>query len=452
MERYQRWIFPVLLLFALGAWLASPWSQIPIGADAETRRFGIDVHQGLDLQGGLQVLLEADTDEDIDPDKLQTAKQIIESRVNGLGVAEPLVQTQGDRRILVELPGVANVDDAVALVQQTALLEFVNLGRQSAPDGTIIATDINKQTPSAEEEGYLPGLSDQVFATILTGEAIENASVGSDQFTNDIFVAFQMNDEGAATFEDYTRNNIGSVLAIVLDGKTVSAPVIQSAIPGGTGTITGQFDLEEANNLAVALRYGSLPVPLKVVNSRSVGATLGQDAVDSSILAGLIGFAAVALFMIFYYRLPGGVAVLALTMYATLSFALFKLIPVTLTLPGIAGFILSLGVAVDGNILIFERMKEELRDGRRMVNALRLGFDRAWPSIRDSNVSTLITCAILFYFGNSFGASIVKGFAITLAIGVAVGLFSTLVATRTFLYNTLGRMESTDDKQGLLGL
>ncbi len=449
MERYQRWLIPVLILFGLSAWVASPWSQLNIGGI----NWAAEVRQGLDLQGGVQVLLEADTDDVVEVEKLQTAKEIIEQRVNGLGVTEPVVQTQGDTRILVELPGVANVDEAVALVQQTALLEFVEMsGVRGVEPGTPIRTTANGLDGDPTDPLYRPDIGDFVFNTVLTGDAIESAGVAQDQFTNEVSVTFQMNDEGAAIFEQYTRENIGQILAIVLDGRIVSAPTIQSVIPGGSGNITGQFDFEEANALALSLRYGSLPIPLKVVNSRSVGATLGQDAVDSSILAGLIGFVAVAIFMVAYYRLPGFLAVLALSMYASISFALFKLIGVTLTLPGIAGFILSLGVAVDGNILIFERMKEELRDGRRIVNALRLGFERAWPSIRDSNVSTIITCTILWYFGNSFGASIVKGFAITLAIGVVVGLFSTLVATRTFMYNVIGRMEGVEDKKGLLGL
>jgi len=240
-------------------------------------------------------------------------------------------------------------------------------------------------------------------------------------------------------------------MGIVLDGRVISSPVIRDAITSGSGVISGDFTSENANKLALQLRYGALPVPLSVVNSRTIGPTLGQDSVRLSMLAGAIGFSTVALFMVLYYRLPGLVAVLALAMYAAITFSLFKLIPVTLTLPGIAGFVLSVGVAVDANILIFERMKEELRDGRNINFALEEGFRRAWPSIRDSNISTIITCTILFWFGSSFGASIVKGFALTLAIGVGVSMFTAIVATRTFLHAFLGNLD-LEKRKGLLGV
>ncbi|MDP6417300.1 MAG: protein translocase subunit SecD, partial [Gammaproteobacteria bacterium] len=230
-----------------------------------------------------------------------------------------------------------------------------------------------------------------------------------------------------------------------------SSPVIRDAITTGTGTISGNFTSESANKLALQLRYGALPVPLTVVNSRTVGPTLGQDSVRLSLVAGAIGFATVAVFMLLYYRLPGFVAVLALVIYAVITFSLFKLIPVTLTLPGIAGFVLSVGVAVDANILIFERMKEELRAGHPIVSALDEGFRRAWPSIRDSNISTIITCGILFWFGNSFGASIVKGFALTLSIGVGVSLFTAILATRTLLHVFLDHIDFAQRK-GLFGV
>jgi preprotein translocase subunit SecD len=258
-------------------------------------------------------------------------------------------------------------------------------------------------------------------------------------------------DEGSGAFGEHTSNSVGSYLAIVLDGHVISSPVIRDAITSGSGTISGSFTSESANKLALQLRYGALPVPLAVVNSRTVGPTLGQDSVRLSMVAGAIGFATVAVFMLLYYRLPGLVAVLALVMYAAITFSLFKLIPVTLTLPGIAGFVLSVGVAVDANILIFERMKEELRAGRQIVSALDEGFRRAWPSIRDSNISTIITCAILFWFGNTFGASIVKGFALTLSIGVLVSLFTAILATRTLLHTFLDRIDFAQRK-GLFGV
>jgi preprotein translocase subunit SecD len=229
-------------------------------------------------------------------------------------------------------------------------------------------------------------------------------------------------------------------LAIVLDKQVISVPVIQDAITEGQGRITGSFTVEEANRLAVQLRYGSLPVPLKIVESKNVGPTLGQESLTRSSLAGAIGLIVVAFFMAAYYRLPGLVAVVALLLYALVTVALFKIIPITLTLPGVAGFILSIGVAVDANILIFERMREELRAGKVLRQAIDLGFSRAWPSIRDSNLSTLLTCAILYWFGNTFGASLVKGFAVTLALGVGVSLFTAINVTRTLLHGALDNL------------
>jgi preprotein translocase subunit SecD len=257
-------------------------------------------------------------------------------------------------------------------------------------------------------------------------------------------IAFKLKDNGATVFADYTTRNIGKYLAIVLDKKVISSPQIQSAITGGSGQIQGSFTQASANDLAVQLRYGSLPVPVKVVESQTVGATLGEESVRKSLLAGIIGLSVVVLFMLLYYRVPGFVADLALITYALLALAVFKLIPVVLTLPGIAGFILSVGMAVDANILIFERMKEELRGGRTLGQAIELGFQRAWPSIRDSNLSTLITCAILYIFGNVFGASIVKGFSVTLALGVVISLFTATFVTRTYLHVLLDSLRSTE--------
>ncbi|MFN2234396.1 MAG: protein translocase subunit SecD, partial [Anaerolineales bacterium] len=238
----------------------------------------------------------------------------------------------------------------------------------------------------------------------------------------------------------------GNALAIVLDKEVISVPVVRQAITNGEGSISGNFTPEEAGDLAVQLRYGALPVPLKVVNSRTIGPSLGQDSLKQSLIAGLIGFSWVVIFMAAYYRLPGIIADLALIVYVAITIALFKLIPVTMTLPGIAGFVLSIGVAVDANILIFERMREELRAGRRLNQSIDLGWDRAWPSIRDSNISTLITCAILFWFGNTFGASVVKGFAVTLAIGVGVSLFTAIVVTRSFLHLFLDKIGISDHR------
>tara|TARA_Y100000590_G_scaffold364573_1_gene423035 strand:+ start:166 stop:1530 length:1365 start_codon:yes stop_codon:yes gene_type:complete len=450
----------LFLLLSVSLWIASPYSELNIKVFGRNIDWSVEVRQGLDLQGGLQVLLEADTteNEEISMDAMAATRSIVEQRVNGLGVTEPVVQSQGTNRISVELPGIDNPEEAVALLKETGLLEFVDLGNNPLPPGTSVLTDKNtgemanvNVLAERADAGEEIELGDVIFETIMTGADLRSANVGRDQVTSAFQINFTLTEDGTDVFGEHTANHIGSHMAIVLDGKVISSPVIRDAIPSGNGVISGDFDSESANKLALQLRYGSLPVPLSVVNSRTIGPTLGQDSVRLSMLAGLIGFTTVALFMVLYYRLPGVVAVLALAMYAAITFSLFKLIPVTLTLPGIAGFVLSVGVAVDANILIFERMKEELRDGRGIEFALKSGFLRAWPSIRDSNISTIITCTILFWFGSTFGASIVKGFALTLAIGVGVSMFTAIVATRNLLYVFLGRLD-LDKRKKLLGV
>jgi protein-export membrane protein SecD len=272
---------------------------------------------------------------------------------------------------------------------------------------------------------------DRVFQTVMTGDILRTAVATQDQF-NQWTINFDLTSAGSQQFFEYTSAHIGQVLAIVLDGEVLSAPEIQAAIQG-SGVIQGQFTAEEAESLAIQMRYGSLPVPLRVVDIRTIGATLGQDSLERSFYAGMVGLAAVLIFMVSLYRVPGVIAGVALLLYVVLNLAVYKLIPVTLTLPGIAGFILSVGMSVDANILIFERMKEELRAGRSLRLAVETGFQRAWPAIIDGNVATLITCVVLFWFGNTFGASVVKGFAITLAVGVALSLFSAVFITRTFM-------------------
>lgn len=464
----------ILIVIALAIWIVLPTNP---GIRLSFFERDIKIVQGLDLQGGLRVLLEADLpqDQEIPSDKLNAARDIVENRVNGLGVSEPLVQVAGSRRILVELPGIGDPEQAVATVKETGLLEFIEMDAQDftyIQTGVSITTDFGitstEQEPSGkseetavptEAEGIAPteqaagsdvstpsepGEETRIFHTVMTGAELLDAAVTQDPNTGDIVVAFDLTDEGSAIFGDYTSKHVGDFLGIVLDKKIISAPRINQPITGGGGVISGQFTLEQANSLAVQLRYGALPVPLKVVENKTVGPTLGQDSLQKSTLAGLIGLGVVIAFMALYYRLPGIVADLALLVYATITFALFKLIPVTLTLPGIAGFVLSIGVAVDANVLIFERMKEELRSGRTLRQSIDLGFSRAWPSIRDSNLSTLITCVILYWFGNTFGASIVKGFSITLALGVLVSLFTAITVTRTFLHLVLDNVRLVD--------
>ena len=451
----NRMLVLVGCIFGLAIWIASPFSELYFEIGDTSVDWKVEVRQGLDLQGGLQVLLEADvpSDEQISRDAMTATRAIVEQRVNGLGVAEPIVQSQGDRRISVELPGIDNPEDAIELLKETGLLEFVDMKTSPLPPGTIVRTDANTgYEANVDNLASFVADDDQIdsdeliFKTIMTGADLRSATVGRDQMTAAYQINFNLNDEGSAVFADHTANNVGSYMAIVLDGKVLSSPVIRDAITSGSGVISGDFSAETANKLAVQLRYGSLPIPLSVVNSRTIGPTLGQDSVRLSMLAGAIGFATVAVFMLMYYRLFGLVAVLALTMYSAITFGLFKIIPVTLTLPGIAGFVLSVGVAVDANILIFERIKEELREGRQIEFAIDAGFRRAWPSIRDSNISTIITCTILFWFGSTFGASIVKGFALTLVIGVCVSMFTAIVATRTFIYVLSKRIDLSKRK------
>jgi preprotein translocase subunit SecD len=412
----------------------------------------------LDLVGGVQALLEADlpADTTVDPESMRTARSIVENRVNGLGVTEAVVQQAGDRRILVELPGETDPEQALQAIKQTGLLEFVDMSMLSPQDaflltGTQIETDFaqsgtTEPTPiptaslTSEVTPTVPVQSSQIYHTIMTGASLQNVGVTTTS-AGGYEVAFELDSEGSAIFKEFTGQHVNDVLAIILDKYVISAPTINSEIPDGKGVITGRFSLEEANNLAIQLRYGSLPIPLKVVTSQTVGPTLGKDSLDQSLRAGLTGLGIVMLYMGLYYRLPGILADLALLCYALITLALFRYIPVTLTLPGIAGFVLSIGVAVDANVLIFERLKEELRAGRNLSQAIDLGWGRAWPSIRDSNFSTLITCSILYWFGSTFGASIVKGFSLTLAIGVGISMFTAIIVTRTFLHLVLDNIE-----------
>ena len=396
------------------------------------------------MQGGLQVVLEADLPEgQVLPDgAMEAARIVVDNRVNGLGVTEPLVQLQGSERMIVELPGISNPDLAISTIRETGLLEFVDAGRTVIPDGTIIQTTFGQNTEPATEGEATEEQPTQVYNTIITGgdlDQVGNAGFDPNRRVVDITFSIKSENEAQQRFGEHTGANVGSFLCIVLDKIVLSCPVINSRLDtGGVISLGNDTALDEGQALAIQLQYGALPVPLKVVENRTVGPTLGQDSVQKSIRAGTIGLVVVLLFMVVYYRLPGFVAALALIVYGLLNFALYKIIPVTLTLPAITGFILSIGMAVDANILIFERLKEELRAGRNLKLALELGFKRSWPSIRDSAISTLITCFILFGFGSSFGASIVKGFAVTLGLGVITNLFTAVVVTRAFLRLAMG--------------
>jgi preprotein translocase subunit SecD len=424
-----------------------------------------EFQQGLDLQGGIQMLLEADVPAGTAPSSvaMEAAKGIVERRVNGLGVAEPFVQLQGENntRIVVELPGYSDPNQAVATIKETGLLEFAIIppGSPPPPDDTIIQTYCPNITSvdCGNPELLPPPIDDTApvtqttYVTLMTGAAVNDATVAASQ-TGGLAVSFRLGSAGATLFGAHTTQHQGEFLAIVLDKRVISAPRINSPITGGQGEITGNFTQEEASQLALQLRYGALPVPLKVIESRVVGPSLGQDSLTRSLTAGAIGMAIVVLFMLLYYRLPGLVAILAIVTYALITLALFKLIPVTLSLAGIAGFLLSTGSALDANILIFERLKEELRGGRSLRSALDPAWRRAWPSIRDSNIAIFIICAILYWFGSAFGASIVQGFALTLLIGVVISLFTALFVTRTFLGAIVNGLQDAEPNPVLFGL
>ncbi len=468
MRRRNTWLIVIIVLVAFSLWvdlvpritITNPLNDKPlVNRNTELRR-------GLDTLGGLQTLLQADTINcaSVKADDLQVTRQILESRANALGVSEIVMQIAGQCRIVAEFPGVTNPEEVVSALQQTALLEFVDMGTTPLAEGATVQTD-NGQPASAEAPAgaatVVPGATaavtptvdpnatpaagatpaPTVYHTVMTGAALDTVSVQPGSLAGSYQIAFTLKPTGATTFSTYTSSHIGQYLAIVLDKKVLSAPVIKNAITDGQGVVEGGFTADSANQLAVQLRYGSLPVPVKVVESQTVGPTLGAESVRKSLLAGLIGLSVVVLFMGLYYRLPGIVADLALITYSLITLMLYKMIPITLTLPGIAAFILSIGMAVDANVLIFERLKEELRSGRSLQQAIDLGWSRAWPSIRDSNSSTLITCVILFIFGNTFGASMVKGFSINLALGVLISLFTAVIVTRTFLHLILDNLK-----------
>ncbi|MHB1132275.1 MAG: protein translocase subunit SecD [Chloroflexota bacterium] len=489
MRTNGRWLAAIAIVVALALWIdlpTNPGIHINLGPLKIDR--DIRVQEGLDLRGGVQVTLEADVPAGtvVDPNTMQAARTIIENRINGLGVSEPQIQLQQEtNRVLVELPGVKDPEEAIRSFRGTGLLEFVDTGAVSFPDGALITTSLGPPSTTAATPGATPQASPTgtataappttptatatsaattaaqgtvaagsaatpgasptaaasptpqatqtpVFQTILTGRDLKSADAAVDEFGKPE-IRFSLNAEGAPKMAEYTRASVGKYLTLTMDKRVLSSAVIQTPITEGEGRITGRFTLDEVQRIVLQLKYGALPVPLKVVENRTVGPTLGEDSVNKSIIAGTIGLLIVAFFMIGYYRFPGFIAVLVLLAYAAIVFALFKLIPVTLTLAGIAGFVLSIGMAVDANILIFERTKEELRTGKTVGAAIEAGFNRAWTSIRDSNVSTLITCAILFWFGLNFGASVIRGFAFTLAIGVFVSMFTAILVTRTVL-------------------
>lgn len=416
-------ILVLTVLAVIVVWPQRPGSYLP-GGDALPGNPGIHLGSfvrqgaklGLDLQGGTQLTLQADLTNvpaDQQTSAMQGVLNVIERRVNAYGVAEPEIQTLGADRIIVQLPGLKDTEEAKRLIGQTAKLEFME---QSAGGQWVPATgQLNGQTVALTGAYLVPGRQQVTFAS--------RAGLPD--------VAFEFNSDGAQLFGQITQRLIQKPLGIFLDGQQISAPTVQAVLTNN-GIITG-LSLDQARLLALQLNAGALPVPVSIQSETTVDATLGADSVHKSIVAGELALLVVIGFMLLYYRLPGLAASGALIVYALVTLSIFKLIPVTLTLAGIAGFILSVGMAVDANILIFERMKEELRSGKTIASAIRSGEDRAWPSIRDSNTSTLITCAVLYFFGQQFGATIIMGFALVLGIGVVVSLFSAIFVTRTFL-------------------
>lgn len=484
----------------------------------------IKMHLGLDLQGGTSLVYRADLSQipaGSQQQAMEGVRSVIERRINAFGVSEPVIQTNqsgGEWRVMIELPGVTNIDEAIKQIGETPLLQFKeetattqeqtdlfnSLNEQNKakaeellqqalqPDADFAKlAQENSQDPGSKDNGGDLGFfsrgtmvaafddvvfnkaevgkvyselveteygwhiikvtekkDDQVRAshiliqkysadsvgpqykdTELTGKNLKTAAVVFDQQTNAPQVSLEFDSEGAKLFADITSRNVGKTVAIYLDGKPISTPVVNEAITDGSAVIQGDFTVDEAKTLATRLNSGALPVPITLINQRNVGPTLGQASIEKSVVAGIIGLLAVCIFMIVYYRLPGLISVLALGIYCLLVLAIFKLWPITLTLSGIAGFIISIGMAVDANVLIFERMKEELRTGKPMGSAIEDGFKRAWPSIRDSNVSTLITCFILMWFGSA----IIKGFAVTLTIGILMSMFSAITITRNIM-------------------
>lgn len=382
---------------------------------------------GLDLVGGTELVYRADTSKVSDRvGAMDSLKDVIERRVNIFGVSEPIIQTEHagfisgsqDDRLIVELPGVSDIEQAKALIGQTPTLEF-RLFRPEAQQLIASSTDPGSLT------------LDQIFYPAeLTGRYLSHAQVQFNPQTQAPQIGLQFTREGGDLFAKITKENVGKPLTVILDGQILSSPMIQEEITGGQAQITGSFTAEEAKTLVRNLNYGALPVPISLATSQTIGASLGEQALAAGEKAGLIGFLALALFLILWYRLPGLLASIALSIYIIISLALFKLIPVTLTAAGIAGFILSIGMAVDANVLIFERAKEELKKGKSIHDALHEGFHRAWLSIRDSNISSIITAIVLFWLGTSA----VKGFALTLGLGVVVSMFTAITISRTFLF------------------
>lgn len=416
---------------------------------------------GLDLSGGSHLVYDADLSEIEEAnilDSMDALRDVIEQRVNAFGVAEPNVFTQTSsisgeekHRLVVQLPGVTDLDEATEMIGQTPFLEFKT--ERSAEERDALLEKITVELESVEniETIDLSAFEDPYYvSTELTGKYLESAQLQFSQaglqngggLQSRPIIALSFNKEGADLFEEITRNNVGKTIAIYLDGRLVSAPRVNTAISGGQAIIEGDFSLDEAKTTAGRLNSGALPIPIELASTTTVGASLGYDSLQSGIFAGLVGLLLVAGVLIFWYRLPGLIAVIALALYSAIMLSLFKFFPVVLTSAGITGFIISIGIAVDANILIFERIKEELLSGKTIKESAEIGFKRAWTSIRDANISSIISAVILFWAGTS----LVKGFALTFGLGILVSMFTAVSFTRYFLMS-LARVDDKKDSK-----
>ena len=485
MKRRQilRLIF-ILILTSAAIWVVLPNNP---GIHLGFLDRDIEVVSGLDLQGGLRAILQADLPEDgvISSENIDDIRNIIQKRLKKLGVADPLVQVLGSSQILVELPDINDPDQVIATIKEVGLLEFIEIDSsdlvslqgdvsiltdfggigpeptqetvtpiasetpESEPSPTITPTAVEEvseeeATPTIEappeDVEASPSPDQKVFHTVMTNEHVNSAGSSQDRDGN-TFISFKLTEEGTRTFANYTSAHVGDFLGVILDKRLISAPRISQAITEGNAIIPVLLSLEQASYKTAQIQFGPLPLPLTVVESKAIGPVLGEDSLQKTTIAGLIGLGCVLIFIVLYYRLPGVLASLTLLVYATITLAMFKLIPVTLTLPSVAGFGLSIGIAIDVYVLIFERQKEELRNGRSMNQAIDLGFSLAWPSIRDLNLITLIICAILYWYNNTFEASMIRGFSITLTLGVLINLFIVITVSREFFHLILDNIK-----------
>lgn len=430
-----------LVLLILGALAGYFVYASELAAPADSWLSSKKFRLGLDLSGGTHLVYRADVSlvekGEVD-NSMNALRDIVERRVNMFGVSEPNVQIEKGgalstdaHRLIVDLPGVTDVSKAVEMIGQTPLLEF----KTERPDGKEKELLIKKYNEAAEKAQKGETVTEEVVdpyyvSSPLTGRYLKKARLEFDPQTSSPIVSLQFNEEGSELFAQITKENVGKTVAIYLDGYPISTPNVQQEIKGGNAVITGQFTPQEAKTLVGRLNSGALPVPVELVSTQTIGPSLGGKAVDAGVMASMIGFGVIAAFLILWYRLPGFVGVVALGIYVALMLTLIKLMPVTLTAAGIAGFIISIGIAVDANVLIFERIKEEMKKGSMVSEAIQKGFDRAWSSIRDSNISSLLTALILFWFGTT----LIQGFALMLGMGVLVSLFSAIMVTRIFLF------------------